>query len=414
MRKLIKCRVCGGQDFNSVLDLGSQPLAGVFPNSHDTDVPTYPLCLVRCSNCTLVQLSVSCPLSEMYGQGYGYRSSATAAMKIHLKSIADEARTYFAGEDHKTVLDIGCNDGFFLEQFSSSLCFGFDPVGVELKQKKNFNFEYFPTFFDAQILRQTTDRKMDVVTSISMFYDIEDPINFAREVVEVMSDDGVWIIEVSYLGLVIQNLVYDSICHEHLSYYSLQALEYIAQQADLQIFAVSLNDLNGGSLRLYLVKKTRINKNAIPKITCERLKELRKMEEKLGISDGECFGEFQKRLKKHREEVQNFFDKCRGKRSIVGYGASTKGNTLLHFCGITKNDLPVIGDVSEHKYGCVTPGTKIPIISMDDAISMRADYYFVLPWGFKEHILYNERKNKISLKNSKFVFPLPSLSISSL
>ena len=168
-----------------------------------------------------------------------------------------------------------------------------------------------------------------------MFYDIEDPINFAKEVVEVMSDDGVWIVEVSYLGLVIQNLVYDSICHEHLSYYSLQALEYIAQQADLEIFAVSQNDLNGGSLRLHLVKKTRMNRNAIPKITCERLKELRKMEEKLGISDGECFGEFQERLKKHREDVQNFFDKC-GKRTIVGYGASTKGNTYSISVGLLK------------------------------------------------------------------------------
>ena len=138
------------------------------------------------------------------------------------------------------------------------------------------------------------------------------------------------------------------------------------------------------------------------------------MEKISGISDGECFGEFRKRLEKHREEIQNFFDKCRGIHSIVGYGASTKGNTLLQFCGITKNDLPVIGDVSKHKLGCVTPGKKIPIISMDDAISMSADYYFVLPWGFKKHILAKERMNKSRLKNSKFVFPLPGLSINSL
>ena len=414
MEKLLKCRICKGYDFHSVLDLGLQPLSGVFPDAPNIDVPEYPLSLVRCQNCTLVQLSVTCPLTEMYGQGYGYRSSATSAMKAHLKAIANEARAYFTGDPDLAVLDIGCNDGFLLEQFSPDRCFGFDPVGLELKKVKEFNFKYFSSFFGAQTLREATDQKMDVVTSISMFYDIENPIDFAKEVTEVMSNDGVWILEVSYLGSVIQNLVYDSICHEHLAYYSLQALEYVAQQAELDIYAVSQNNLNGGSLRLHLVKKTRSNRNAVPKITLERLQELRKMETVLGISNGDCFIKFEKRLKEHRVEVQNFFDKHRGKQTIVGYGASTKGNTLLQFCGITRNDLPVIGDVSEHKYGCFTPGTKIPIISMEQALAMRANFYFVLPWGFKKHILDKERLNRSILRDSKFVFPLPSLSVNSL
>jgi SAM-dependent methyltransferase len=410
-QKIVQCRACGSTKLNEVLSLGTQYLSGVFPKSKEFDVPKYPLCLVRCSCCTLVQLSISCPLQEMYGEGYGYRSSATSAMRGHLQQIANEAKTYFADASTPSVLDIGCNDGYLLEQFPGWTQIGFDPAGVNIKKSKAAEFEYIVDFFSASSLRKIFNQKVDLVTTISMFYDLEDPVGIANQINEVLSNNGIWILEVSYLGSVVKNLVYDSICHEHLVYYSLEALERIVNLAGFDIYHISLNDLNGGSLRLHMVKQNRTDRTRVPKATQELAAKIKSVENETGIRNGDCFQDFNTRLNAHRHEVQRFFDKYSSKKKIIGYGASTKGNVMLQYCGITNVDLFMIGDVSTHKHGCFTPGTKIEIVAMEQAINERADFYFVLPWSFKKHILKKERANRTFLSRSSFVFPFPKFSI---
>jgi hypothetical protein len=409
MDSVSSCRACGSKSLTSVVDLGVQSLSGVFPKSKGDIVPQYPLGLVCCETCKLVQLSVNCPPEEMYGVGYGYRSSATIAMRRHLGDLATYANTFLGCSEDAVIVDIGCNDGYLLEQFSTSKCFGFDPVGIELEGREDFNFNYISDFFSAERFLQISDSRANLVTSISMFYDLENPIEFASQIYDILCDDGVWIVEISYLADVIENLVYDSICHEHLSYYSLSSLEFIFNSAKFKIIDVSQNDLNGGSLRVALAKENSNRASMYNKGLNKKLDILAAKETALGLHDASCFKDFNLRLNSHKNDILRFFDETAKNKTVVGYGASTKGNVLLQYCGIDEKTLPVIGDISPHKKGCFTPGTQIPIVPMEEAIRLRADFYFVLPWSFKEFILSNEQSNREKLQKSEFVFPLPSL-----
>ena len=290
------CRLCGFRAQPASVCLGEQALSGVFPKHLTDEVPRHPLAVFHCSNCALVQLTGTAEMSVMYGSGYGYRSSATSVMRTHLEEIATEGKNYIGGKEDPLIVDIGCNDGYLLQCFDYKNKIGFDPLGVDLKDKANLGFQYVSDFFSEATYIATTDRKADLITSISMFYDIEDPIKFTQSVNQILSDEGIWIVEFSYLLDVVEQLIYDSICHEHLLYLSLTSMLSILNKADLKIVDLSRNDLNGGSLRLVVAKNSNMNAAGKAELTLRKIDELLRVEEDLGIHDGTWAYDFNVRL----------------------------------------------------------------------------------------------------------------------
>jgi len=253
----------------------------------------------------------------------------------------------------------------------------------------------------------TTSQKAKIVTSISMFYDLEDPVKFAQDVAGILDVDGVWVFEQSYLPAMLRQNSYDTICHEHLEYYSLHAIEYIMKQAGLTIIDASQNEVNGGSIRLAAV---RLDGSSSRRISPEVIS-LMEQEKNHNIHSTAAFQSFQENVERQKTDLIKLLQELKkAGKTVVGYGASTKGNVILQYCGISTDLLPFIGDITPFKDGTYTPGTKIPIISMEKVKAMNPDYFLVLPWGFRNDILLREKDGVLN-HGSKMIFPLPFVEI---
>ena len=284
------------------------------------------------------------------------------------------------------------------------LLVGMDPTGSKFGDFYPADIQLIPEFFSADRFRaETSQNYAKAVTSIAMFYDLEDPIGFMRQVEQILVDDGIWLFEQSYLPRMLDTNSYDTVCHEHLEYYALRQILYMAERAGLKILDVELNNINGGSFSIIAAKlgsKYTVNSKVLDQI-------LRK-EEDLGLDNLRVFDEFATRVVEHRARIRQFFTEARrADLRVFGYGASTKGNVLLQYCGVTPSEMACIADVNQDKHGSFTPGTRIPIVSEDDARRQRPDVYFVLPWHFRDHIL--KRENAFLEAGHKIVFPLPQL-----
>jgi hypothetical protein len=333
----------------------------------------------------------------MYGDTYGYRTGLNAGMVEHVRGIVDYAWSKFGGlmPDH-TVLDIGSNDGTLLG-FWPETC---NKIGIDPSARKFINFyqelshcDVVFDFFSKRVYQSVTSRKAKIITSIAMFYDLDDPVGFARDVSECLDDDGIWVTEQSYFGSMVRQNAYDTICHEHLCYFSIADMAFIAAQAGLKIIDVSFNDCNGGSFRVAMCH--------------ERCK---KYYGHVYLTDSFVVPQdlIRDNVAHHAEALGSFLAmlRRRGKR-IKGLGASTKGNVLLHAIGATSNLIESIGEVNEYKFGRVTPGTNIPIVPESEV--MDADYLLVLPWHFRRGIV-NRCKDYLA-NGGKLIFPLPDIEI---
>jgi len=407
------CRVCGSTALTKVIDVGAQHLQGSFvkPGKELPPLRKIPLTLLRCDTsrderaCGLLQLEHSTPPEILYA-AYWYRSGTNRTMRSHLEGIAREA-IGLVEKPRARVLDIGCNDGTLLGFYPGEYTkFGVDPsdvaqgvAGATVVQ------DVFPS---ARLEAACGRDKFDVVTSIAMFYDLEDPVAFARAVADVLAPDGVWIIELAYLPTMLENDSYDTICHEHLEYYSLAVLERIAREANLRVFRVALNDINGGSIRCCLTHASNAKHGTAQDHA--RVSERRQAEFELQLDDDEPYRAFQRRIEKHREELGGLVRKLKreGKRIHI-YGASTKGNTILQWCGIDNSMIECAADRNPEKHGARTLGTEIPIVSEEESRAMRPDYYLVLPWHFRAEFL--EREKEIVDRGCGMIFPLPKLEI---
>jgi 2-polyprenyl-3-methyl-5-hydroxy-6-metoxy-1,4-benzoquinol methylase len=402
------CRSCNSKNIKVVFDLGCQTLSGIFRSENIDDIMSGPLTLVKCDQCDLVQLKHSYPLNEMYNEGYGYRSGATNYMREHLKKIIEFATKNVVLNKKDTVLDIGCNDGTLLGSYEDGQynLVGIDPVAIKYLDSYHQDTKVVTDFFTKDNYFSVTTEKAKIVSSISMFYDLENPVSFAKEVASVLATDGVWVFEQSYLPAMLRQNSYDTICHEHLEYYSLSALEYILQQADMTLVDASQNEVNGGSVRLAAVHN---NSLLASKISPEAIW-LIEQENNHDIHSDNSFSLFQANVDRQKNDLISLLQELKKKgKSVIGYGASTKGNVILQHCGITSELLPCIGDITSFKDGTFTPGTKIPIISMEKARSLNPDYFLVLPWAFRNDILLREKE---SIQNgTKFIFPLPFVEI---
>jgi hypothetical protein len=407
--EISRCRISGSSNLVNVLSLGEQYLTGVFPVSKEQQVTKGPVDLMWCPDSGLVQMKQSYSLDEMYGDNYGYRSGLNQSMVNHLQNKVNSLLRKINLAPGDIILDIGSNDATSLKCYPSHLRrIGIDPTGNKFKEYYPADISLVPDFFSADNFRKIfPSEKAKIVTSIAMFYDLEDPVKFASDIEQVLADDGIWHFEQSYLPSMLRTNSYDTICQEHLEYYSLIAVKYILEKANLRIIDVEMNDINGGSFAVTAAKKNSQHVSNEALISWMLLEE-----ERMGLNTKEPYQQFAHRVKEHRESLISLLDKLKsaGKR-IIGYGASTKGNVLLQYCNIDTRYLDSIAEVNEQKFGSYTPGTLIPIISEKDAIASKPDYFFVLPWHFRNNILNRENAKEFRASGGKFIFPLPFIEI---
>ena len=404
--KINSCRSCYSKKLKPAFDLGTQKLTGIFPKSKNDFVPSGSLALVFCENCNLLQLLNSFDPNIMYGDDYGYMSSLNKSMVAHLKNKAEKIQKLANFKNGDVVLDIGSNDGTFLSFFSKNLkLVGVDPTIKKLKKYYRKDVIKIADFFSEDRIKKKINKKIKAVTSISMFYDLEDPINFAEQIHEILDKNGIWHLEQSYMPMMLKNNSYDTICHEHLEYYSLKSIKYIFDKVGFKIIDLQFNDINGGSFAITVAKNDSNFKNSNKMVDWLLNKELL-----YGYNNLTTFKKFFNNIKKHKESFRNLLQNLKDdKKKVIGYGASTKGNVILQYCNINENLIPYIAEVNKFKLGRYTPGSKIKIISEELAKKMNPDFFVVLPWHFKNFILNKEKK--FLKKEGKIIFPLPDIEI---
>ncbi|HUL90805.1 MAG TPA: class I SAM-dependent methyltransferase [Burkholderiales bacterium] len=401
-----KCRICGNTELVNVLDLGVQALTGTFPRDRGAAITSGPLRLVKCMGgeraCGLLQLEHSYDLREMYGENYGYRSALNISMVTHLRSKVRKILRSVVLNDDDLIVDIGSNDSTTLQAYPyrGAILVGVDPTGIKFAEHYPPHIHLIPDFFSARALQERfPGKKAKVVTSFSMFYDLEDPIGFMRQVHDVLADDGIWVFEQSYLQTMLETNSYDTVCHEHLEYYGLKQIKWMADRVGFTIVDVELNDINGGSFSV-VVQKT--SGRAVASPAAERMLG-EERERRLDMLDP--YVAFASRAAAARAELLAFLRQARAEgKTVAGLGASTKGNVILQYCGLTDRDIGAIGEVNADKFGCYTPGTRIPIVPEDEVLARKPDYLLVLPWHFRK---FFKKSSKYS--SARLVVPLPRL-----
>lgn len=407
VKRIEKCRVSGSTNLISVLSLGDQALTGIFPKSREQAVTVGPLEIVWNPESGLLQLAHVYESSEMYGENYGYRSGLNQSMVRHLTQKIAKLEKFAGVSAGDVVVDIGSNDATSLKAYTTPglTRIGIDPTGEKFRQYYPDEIKLVPDFFSSANFRKFGTKQAKVITSIAMFYDLEDPIWFAKEIAQCLAPDGVWHFEQSYMPSMLRMTSYDTICHEHVEYYSLDVVKKILAAANLEVIDVQMNGVNGGSFAV-----TAGHRGAPHKKNDAVINWLLEQEERIGLHTPRPYRDFEERVFRHREDLRRLLRALKddGKR-VLGYGASTKGNVVLQFCGIGPDLVDAIAEVNPDKFGSFTPGTHIPIVSEAEARAMKPDYFLVLPWHFKEGIVAREQEYLAS--GGKMIFPFPEIEI---
>ena len=406
--KIEKCRVCGNEHYHTVLDLGNQYLSGIFPKQVDLDMYKGPLKLVKCDEstggCGHVQLEHTFDLPTMYGEEYGYRSGLNSSMVKHLKGKYEKISNFLDLKENDIVIDIAGNDGTFLGFFPSTLkLVSIDPTSKKFGRYFADHVSYIADFFTEKTFRELFGKyNAKLITSFSMFYDLEDPCQFAKEVNSVLDpEEGVWVLEQSYMPEMLHANSFDTVCHEHLSYYGMRQLKYIMDQAGFKIIDFEFNDVNGGSISIVVA-----NKDSKYEEATQMLNDLLQEELDLKLNTTEPWNDFSFRIEECRIKFWELINECKEDGlKIAALGASTKGNVTLQTWGVTDDDITVVGEVNPDKDGSFTPGTWIPIKNEDYVIE-EYDVFVVLPWHFKNFFI-----NSLKFKGKKLLFPLPNAEI---
>jgi NDP-4-keto-2,6-dideoxyhexose 3-C-methyltransferase len=395
--KLSTCLICGSDKLIQVVSLGNQPLSGVFPGPHEPDPPSTPLNLMFCNSvineipCRNVQLSHVANLESMYGANYGYNSSLSNKMLLHLKHLADSIIEIANINSDDYILDIGCNDGSLLNMFSSlsSNLIGVDPSGEKFRHLMNPEIKFFPEFFPSKNLNEFMGGKsFKLVTSIAMFYDLLQPLDFALSIYEILEENGLWVVELAEMTKFLSNLSYDQICHEHVLYYDSNQMINMASKAGFKLEKISFNGMNGGSACYYFRKSDKTEHLRTPMLSIEHYHQLNW------------------RIQANKFDIRSIINLVKNNNmKIFGYGASTKGNVLANFTEISKDDMPFISDANKFKWGRQTPGTRIPIISHTEMRKFNPDYLFVFIWHLRDEVINNEID--YLKQGGKLIFPLP-------
>lgn len=357
------------------------------------------------------------PIHSMFGK-YWYRSGVNTTMKKELFDIVESINKVQKLEKNDLWLDIACNDGTLLGFVDQKLIkMGIDPAEESfLVESRLVADEIIQDYFTLDSFNRSKykSKKAKVITCIAMFYDLDNPIHFLNDVKKVLDDDGLFVIQMSYTPLMIKQLAFDNICHEHVYYWSLTSLQKLMVEAGLKIVDCQLNDVNGGSFRVYIKKeKSDITKFATRpyRDVCNiRVASTLQWEETQNLDSIKTWSDFYKGIEDLKKQTIDFIKEEKSKGKIIcGYGASTKGNTLLQYFELDNTLIDAIAERSPYKYGHKTIGTNIPIMSEEDVRSMNPDYFLVLPWHFISE--FTKREVDFLNKGGKLIVPCPKFEI---
>jgi SAM-dependent methyltransferase len=410
------CRICGCPHLAPVLSLGHHRIAGAFADPDGTQPVqrALPLELVRCDMtrdegaCGLIQTRHTVPGAILYSS-YWYRSGVNRTMIDNLHGIARGIEEIVRLESGDLVVDIGCNDGTLLDGYRTEglRYVGFDPSDVA-RYAAAKGYDVVRDFYSFEGLRRRRpDQKAKAITSIAMFYDLEQPRAFVADVAQALADGGIWVIELHYLPAMLEKHAFDAIVHEHLEYYSLAVIERLVADEGLEVVSAELNDINGGSVRLFIGHEGR---HQPTEAQATRLQQLRVREFELALDSPEPYEAFRQAVERVRDDlVSTCREIAATGRTIHVYGASTKGNTILQYAGIDHRLIAAAADRNPDKWGSETIGTKIPIISEEESRAMNPDFYLALPWHFLDEFL--EREQEFLERGGMFIVPLPEVRI---
>jgi len=410
LKTLTSCRVCNNTNLKHIISLGNQHLVDFLEDTDEKNIVA-PLELSLCNKIQggsgLLQLQHTVPPDLLYRR-FWYKSGVNQTIRNDLENIVRNAEKSFPLSDGDFVIDIGANDGTLLRFYEnrSLNLIGFEPATNLMDDAKVGNTEIINNYFNSNdFIDKFGSKKAKIITSISMFYDLEKPNDFVHELSEILSDDGVWILQMNYLVAMLQNNAFDNIVHEHLEYYSLQSLEFLLSKHNLEVFDVEFNNINGGSIRTYIKHK------AYKKfLTTNEVQEARKSEKNLGLDTEKPYLDFANSIKNQKTQTFDFIkNEVNNNKIIHVYGASTRGNTLLQYYGLTSDLIEAASERNPAKWGKRTVGTNIPIISEDESRKIKPDYYLILPWYFLDEFL--EREKLFLSGNGKFIVPLPEFKI---
>ena len=404
--KIKNCRNCKNTELFDLFSLGKISFTGRFPNTIRQNVPKAYLNVLMCKKCKLVQLDRNFDLNYLYGKSYGYRTGINKTMTDHVKKIVRKCSALVKLKSKQYVLDIGSNDATLLNFYANDIIkVGVDPLVNKYKKfYKKINYKISNFFKIKDIEKIKIKKKFKIISALSVFYDLRDPNKFIKEIKKILDDKGVFVLEHVDLYYIIKNNIFDTICHEHLIFYSSKIIIEMMKNNGLKVFNHEYNEINGGSSRYYIChSKTnfKVSKNIKKVLLRENLQ---------GIELKKTYKLFFTKILNEKIKLIKLIKKIKNEeQDIHGYGASTKGNVLLQFYNINNKVVNYIADRNPLKWNSFTPGTKIKIISESQSRKIKPHFYLVLPWHFKNEILIREKN--IRKKGTKFIFPLPKVRV---
>ena len=404
--KIKNCRNCKNTELFDLFSLGKISFTGRFPNTIRQNVPKAYLNVLMCKKCKLVQLDRNFDLNYLYGKNYGYRTGINKTMTDHVKKIVRKCSALVKLKSKQYVLDIGSNDATLLNFYANDIIkVGVDPLVHKYKKfYKKINYKISNFFKIKDIEKIKIKKKFKIISALSVFYDLRDPNKFIKEIKKILDDKGVFVLEHVDLYYIIKNNIFDTICHEHLVFYSSKIIIEMMKNNGLKVFNHEYNEINGGSSRYYIChSKTnfKVSKNIKKVLLRENLQ---------GIELKKTYKLFFTKILNEKIKLIKLIKKIKNEeQDIHGYGASTKGNVLLQFYNINNKVVNYIADRNPLKWNSFTPGTRIKIISESQSRKIKPHFYLVLPWHFKNEILIREKN--IRKKGTKFIFPLPKVRV---
>ncbi|MBI2062855.1 MAG: methyltransferase domain-containing protein [Candidatus Yanofskybacteria bacterium] len=409
------CRI-SGEKLIGLFSLGKLHVSNFLPLDDDVRLEPVELKLCLAPKSGLVQLAHSAPTDYMYTH-YWYRSGTNASMTNELKQIAEPVQNQMSLKKGDVFIDIGCNDGTLFKFVDPRIIrVGFDPTKNVSEEAKKHASLVIQDYFNYAAYKKSRygNKKAKVVTSIAMFYDLENPHIFVKNIHKILEKDGLWVIQMSYLPLMLKQLAFDNICHEHLEYYTLTSLKHLLDSHDFQIVDCQLNDVNGGSFRVYVRKNradpTKFATAPYRDVALHRVESILAHEKTLGLGKSKTYSDFYQKINDLKIKTVNFIKQERGKgKTTWGYGASTKGNTLLQWFGLDNTLIEGIAERSPKKFGHKTVGTNIPIYSEEEMRKRRPDYLLILPWHFISE--FKARESAYLKAGGKIIVPCPKFEI---
>lgn len=395
----MNCRVCDSANLELAIDLGYQPWCNNFLREEEVGKePFYPLRVVYCHDCATAQLDYTVPKEVMFGN-HTYLSGVTRSLSEHFRAVAEEVDSRFFRETgHKTVLDIGSNDGTQLKHFKA---LGYQVLGVEpaktpARIANEAGIETINEFFNLDLVRRL-GRKFHVINAAGVFFHLEELHSVTEGIREALREDGVFVVQFLYMKRIVENCAFDQIYHEHLLYYNLQNIEVLLNRHGLAMFDAYLSPIHGGSIIGFVTHQGKRQPS-------QRLQALRQAEQREKSNEFSTYVDFAKRIERMKEENLTYLEQAKrqGKR-IYGFGAPAKGNTLLNYFGVGTQYIDCLVEINELRRGLYSPGMHIPVV-LERELQELPDIYYVLAWNFKKEIL---AKNQHLLERGvEFYFPI--------